>query len=515
MTKVTINDWSGGLGEDIREFKTNTFAKSKNFDIKAYSNKIVPYNGILEQAQNGNTYSNGAVITTLSSGTQRLAFLGASDSTNYYPRFYGKADAALTSTVVGYTGGDPTTTGYKVAFGTLVSYKNKLICMGYSSTDVKMYSYDGATVTFATVGTISAYPTNISIPNIPKPFRHPADDILYCAAGNVVAANNNGSFTAAALTLPSDCWVTSLTDYGTYLAIATAPRNAGGRSRVFLWNRDTSQTTVSEVIDFGEGDLKVLENVGGALVGILIASSDYVIKKQLRLYLYTGGSPELVKNITGSEYSGTGEGTTQLRLNIFKAKKGEELYFSAEFPVGGELLNQIWVAGKNRSGQWYLSPDRYVNGTTDIDTINGFDFIGDHMFVGFDSGSFYRTYALGDMVDSSVYQQATLDTLINPKMFVEDRDKKKQLKSISLTTTEGGTFTVSYSVDGGEFVNILSETIAANTTKEAAREADGKPLKTGREFQFRLHVASQAVSTGEPDISEFAYKYDVINSINE
>lgn len=513
MTKVILNDFSGGLGEDIREFKTNTFAKSKNFDIKSYPNKIVPYNGVLSQGQNGNTYSSGAVITTLSNGIQRLAFLGASDST-YYPRFYGKSDASLTSSVVGYSSGDPTTTGYKVAFGTFIEYKNKLICMGYSSSDVKMYSYDGAATTFATVGTISAYPTNISIPNIPKPFRHPLTDNLYCAAGNVIGINTGSGFSTWGY-LPTDCWVTSLTAYGNYLAIATAPRNIGGRSRVFLWNMNTSDTTVSEIVDFGEGDLKVLENIGGSLVGVLVSSSSFTIKKQIRLYTYNGGSPELVKSITGSEYSLTGEGTTQLRVNIFKAKKGEELYFSAEFPVGGELLNQIWVAGKNRNGEWYMTPDRYVNGSTDIDNINGFDFIGDHMFVGFDSGSFYRTYALSDMVDSSLYEQATLDTLINPKMLVEDRDKKKKLKGISLTSTAGGVFTISYSVDGSDFVNIISETLGANTTKEATREADGKPFKTGREFQFRLHVASQTVATGEPDISEFSYKYDVINSINE
>ena len=513
--KIILNNFSGGLGEDIREFKTNTFAKAKNFDIHSYPNKIVPYNGILEQTQNGNTYSNGAVITTLSSGVQRLAFLGANNDTVYYPRFYGKTDASLTSSIVSYTNGDPSTTGYKVAFGTLIDYKNKLICMAYSSTDVKMYSYDGATTTFATVGTISAYPTNISIPNIPKPFRHPADDILYCAAGNIVALNNNGSFTATALTLPSNCWITSLTDYGNYLAIATAPINAGGRSRVFLWNRDTSQTTVSEVIDFGEGDLKILENINGVLVGILISSSNYTLKKQIRMYLYGGGSPILAKNITGSEYSLSGEGSTQPRVNIYKAKRGEEVYFSAEFPVGGELLHQIWVAGKNREGNWYISPDRYVNGTTDVDSINGFDFVGDHMFIGFDSGQFYRTYGLDDAGSSSIYQQATLDTLINPSMTIGDRDKKKQLRSVSLTTTVGGTFTVSYSVDGSDFVDIISETISANTTREATKEATGKPLKSGREYQFTLHVASQTVTAGEPDITEFSYKYDVMNSINE
>ena len=505
MTKVILNNFNGGIAEDEREFKTNTFAVAKNIDIKASPNKIFPYVGTTTQGQNTNTYSSGAVITTLSDGTQRLSFLGASDNTNYYPRFYGKSDTSITSAVVGYINGDPTTTGYKVAFGTLISYKNKLICMGYSSTDVKMYSYDGATTTFATVGTISAYPTNIAIPNIPKPFRHPADDILYAAAGNVVAVNNNGSFTAAGLTLPSDCWITSLTEYGSYLAIATAPRNPGERSRVFLWGRDTSQTTVSEILDFGQGDLKVLENIDGALVGIVISNSDFSVTPQLKMYVYSGGSPELVKTLSTTTYA-------SISLDIFKAKQGNELYFTAKFPIQGTTINQLWVAG--RKDGWYLSPDRYVNGTTAITSVNGFDFVGDYLFVGFDSGSFVRTYA-GGGGDSASYTTSVLDTLINPKMFLEDRDKKKQLKSVSLTTIVGGSFTISYSVDGSSFVELYSGTIAANTTKEIAKESTGKPLLAGREYQFRLQINSQTVGEGRPDISEFAYKYDVLNSINE
>lgn len=507
MTKVIINDWSGGIAEDVRELSTDTFAVAKNIDIKAFKNKIVPYVGVREQAQNGNTYSNGAVMTTLSNGTQRLSFLGASDG-NLYPRFYGKSDTSLTSSVVGYTNGDPATTGYSVAFGSLVSYKNKLICMGYSSTDAKMYSFDGATPAFATVGTISAYPTNIPNPNIPKPFRHPADDILYGAAGNIVCVNNNGSFNAAGITLPSDCWVTSLSYWGSYLAIATAPREPGGRSRVFLWGRDTSTTTFYDILDFGEGDLKVLENIDGALVGITLSNYNYAVTPQLRMYVWTGGAPEVKRTVTAKTYDA-------VSLEIFKAKQGNELYFAAKFPIQGTSVHQLWVAGKNRKGSWYMTPDRYVNGTTAITAVRGFDFIGDYLFVGFDSGSFNRTYA-GGGGDSAVYDTSVLDTLINPNMSLFDRDKKKQLKSISLTTTVGGSFTLSYSVDGGAYVTILSsETLAANTTREANRTSAGKMLDAGREFQFRLQINSQATQNGLPDITEFAYKYDVVNSINE
>ena len=370
-----------------------------------------------------------------------------------------------------------------------------------------MYSCEGATTTFAPVGTISAYPTNIPNPNIPKPFRHPADDILYGAAGNIVCVNNNGSFNAAGITLPSDCWITSLSYWGSYLAIATAPREPGGRSRVFLWGRDTSTTTFYDILDFGEGDLKVLENIDGALVGITLSNPNYAVTPQLRMYVWTGGAPELKRTVTAKTYDA-------VSLEIFKAKQGNELYFAAKFPIQGTSIHQLWVAGKNRKGSWYMTPDRYVNGTTAITSVRGFDFIGDYLFVGFDSGSFVRTYA-GGGGDSAVYDTSVLDTLINPNMSLSDRDKKKQLRAISMTTVVGGDFTLSYSVDGSDFVDIYSGAISANTTKEAVKESDGKPLKMGREFQFKLQINSQATGSGLPDITEFAYKYDVVNSINE
>ena len=76
-----------------------------------------------------------------------------------------------------------------------------------------------------------------------------------------------GTVTDGAKTVPSNFKITSLANYGNYLAIGCAPISTyNGRSKVFLWN--LSSDLFQEAIDWGEGELRVLENIEGYLVGI-------------------------------------------------------------------------------------------------------------------------------------------------------------------------------------------------------------------------------------------------------
>lgn len=505
MTRIIINDWEGGIAEDVRELRTDTFAVSKNFDIKSFPNKIVPYVEMVSQPLDGSkTYGSSAVLYTKSNGQRQISFLSRQNGTDLTGVFSGQTTDVIGDTVTSYTNGNIPV--HSIGYGTLGVYKNKLYSIMYNTTSGNAYfiTYDAVTNSLIQPGFFSFNPINLGRVFIPKPFRHPADDILYVAAGNVVARNNNGSWTASALVLPTDCWITSLTEYGNYLAIATAPRDPGGRSRVFLWNRDSSLTTVTDIIDFGEGELRVLENIDGYLVGISISNSTFAIQPQLKMYVYAGGVAQLVKSVSAP----TGAST---QLEIFKAKQKNELYFTAKFPVQNVSVNRIWVAGRNRKGQWYMTPDRSINGSTEPTTVNGFDFIGDYLYVGFDSGLFNRTNASA----GAYYGAATLDTLVNPKMLIEDRPKKKTLKLVSITTSKGsgtGQHMVEYSVDGSAYTPVFSGQLQPNQTIEIKTEPDGKPLKSGREFQFRIGITDSAIASAQPDISEFSYEYETTAS---
>ncbi len=505
MTRVTINDWEGGIAEDVRELRTDTFAVAKNFDIKSYPNRLVPHLGTINQPLAGTkTYGSGAVLYSGSNGVRKISFLARQNGTDLTGAFIGQTTDTIGDAVSEYTNANIPV--HSIGYGTLTVYKNKLFSLMYNTSTGYAYllSYDHVASSLIQIGSFTFNPVNLGRVFIPKPFRHSADDILYVAAGNVVARNNNGSWTGNALTLPSDCWITSLTEYGNYLAIATAPRDAGGRSRVFLWNRDISLTTVTDIIDFGEGELRVLENIDGYLVGISISNSTFAIQPQLKMYAYAGGTAQLVRSITAPTGS-------QTQLEIFKSKRKNELYFTAKFPIQGNILNRLWVAGRNRKGQWYMSPDRSLNGPTEPTTVNGFDFVGDYMYVGFDSGQFSRTHSS----TGAVYGVSSLDTLINPKMILEDRIKRKTLISMTITTSKGsgtGQHTIAYSVDGSDFTTIYTGQLSPNQTIEIITESDGRPLKSGREFQFRIGTTESSIASNQPDITEFTYEYETTAS---
>ena len=56
----------------------------------------------------------------------------------------------------------------------------------------------------------------------------------------------------------------------TFSCIACAPISTfNGTSKVYLWN--LTSTDVQEVIDWGEGELRVLETIEGMLVGLIVA----------------------------------------------------------------------------------------------------------------------------------------------------------------------------------------------------------------------------------------------------
>ena len=101
-------------------------------------------------------------------------------------------------------------------------------------------------------------------------------------------------------------------------------------------------------------------------------------------------------------------------------------------------------------------------------------------------------------------------TSIGPsRFFVRAADKLASEGISSLRFDQFG----SGNSEGDFFYSSFNDWLS--TTKEIAKESTGKPLLAGREYQFRLQINSQTVGEGRPDISEFAYKYDVLNSINE
>ena len=126
----------------------------------------------------------------------------------------------------------------------------------------------------------------VSFTSLAQGLVHSKDDILYIPYDNKIAKNDNGSWTAVALTLPSHLKITSIAEYGNYLAIACAPLSGVGESIVYLWNRDETTTVLSQSIPWGEGNLTILEEIEGYLIGVSYVGTSSLNFEQKAVFKY-------------------------------------------------------------------------------------------------------------------------------------------------------------------------------------------------------------------------------------
>ncbi|MFA6897247.1 MAG: hypothetical protein WCQ96_03105 [Patescibacteria group bacterium] len=491
----TINNFSGGIATDIRELSTNKFALVKNFDIYS-QDRLIPYKGLAEEvAQSPGMTSfriSDVVYNVNSSDTGAEWGLGVNDESGIKGKIFKKVDGTFM-----YMTGN---TGTSIPIpGTLINYNQKLyfLCKSNGANATELWEFDttAEALTYTKIGTVSDYNAII-----PRPFVHPTDSILYIAAGHTIAKYDGSNFMASAKAISdASLVVTSLTQYDLYLAISCAPNSLGRNSLVLLWGRDTSLSLFQASIDFGEGALMMLENIGGTLIGISGVEltglgSSYVENPRVIIRGYSGGSAQEIKSLYATgEYTG-------ISLSHIKARLGDKLYFVMGLKVQNVSVVQLWILGKDKNGSWFMSPDRSLRNDTAIQIgsmVRNFNFIGDHLFVA------HNDYTL--MSTSTTYPNSTYDSLINPNMAIEDRGKRKKLKAVSVTSMTGGAIIFKYRFGLEAWATILSEALAANSTMEATAEVTGQPFGEGVDLQFEI------VSSGT-DIVEFKYDYEVIKT---
>lgn len=328
---------------------------------------------------------------------------------------------------------------------------------------------------------------------------HSKDDCLYMATANVIGRNNNGSWTANALTLPARYLVTSMCEYGNYLAIACKPVYSG-KSVVYLWDRDSSLTTVSEVIDFGLGNLQVIEQFEGQLIGVSVRQDVFTsLQTKLVFRVYSGGSAIVFKEMLAST-------TVGLQLVYGQKLNANRLYFLAGLTIDGTLHNGVWGIGKNQYGRLVVWFDKLVNNDTAIDSggLVGFFMVGDFTFISYTaSGNYSLTQTSSN---TNAYSGSSIiETVINPNMPLIDRTKNKQVMVTAVSfdpIPSGGQIICKYKVDGGSWTTIFTETTQGRVVKE-------KTVKSvlGREFQFRIESTGGVVVTG------IKYSYQITRTL--
>lgn len=492
MPTINITTWDGGHAEDIRTFATNESEYSKNFDIFTNPHLLQPYPDVALETLSTGTIADFKLADVVEVdgslySAENLICLGEEGAADSSPKFFSKStqsslDSDWTPRAI--------SSANSSIKGTLVAYKGLAYTVDSAGQVLQLTNL--TTITVVNAGELLA-----SNP-ICRPFVHPEDNILYIVGGNTIATWDGTDFERYTDQLPTNFTATSLTNYGGYLLIAGYILN---KSVMYQWGRDGTLTTLQGTVDFGEGRLNVIENIGEVIVGAMTTSeSKMVIDNKLIIKVWAGGE---VTEITSIDIPST------VVAKTLKVKNKNRLFF------GFATDDSIFSVGKNKNGRWAVARDRYyLNGTTIGARLDSFNIVEDIMWAGFTettTGKFYRTKftagsPTGDYTATSIYK-----TTINPVMPLNDRYKDKQLEAIQIAYTgaTSGTTVVKYSVDGSAMATVINDTNASGEkiTIGTNEFTNSPALLSGKEFQFQIE------STGKSQIKELRYKYTNLNEI--
>jgi len=506
MTKVILNNYQGAIVNDTRNPASAVAKVLTNFDINGFPYTLVPYRDSEsgDSAASTSKKQNFLIANYLPGSTNdyRIFSLGVVSGTGRAEVLMKQLTTSANDLLDGgwSTPSNNASSAGTTSFNLFVYYKKTGYIYGAKGgTDI--WRFD-PTAAGAWVDSHQA----LTYTNIAQGIVHSKDDILYIPYDNKIAKNDNGTWTTAALTIPSAYYITSICEFNDDIAIGAAPLSGVGSSKVFIWDRSTTIATVKENVDWGYGILKVLEEVDGYLLGISIYGNNTVAQKNKVIFRYYTGSG--AKSFY--ELYDTGTGTQTTVLPLAKQKIGGRLHFMLSISLNGSRRDGVWSFGRNQTGNWTLIHERTPNNDTAIDTgaVYNFLYAGDFLFQSYGASS---NFALSKTNDTASFTATSIfESTVNQGMDLKDKIKRKQLTSICIgyktLSAVAGQVVVKYKVDGGSYTTICTCTTTGTNVLEFTT-ASGVPFTDGREYEFRLE------STLGAEIINFEYDYELIPTL--
>ena len=509
MRTVYYTGFNDGVVYDARSLRGSQMLA--NFDVLSTDFGITPR----RQSESGDSSSttnqiqNFCVAYNTSLAAYMLYGLGVQSGTAYAEIFYKYLD----STVGGITDATWLTPSNNTSAAAGATSFNLFVY--YAATGLIYGAKGGSSIwAFNTAGGAFADTSHsLTYTAIGQGIVHSKDDILYIpyadSSGNwKIASNNVGSWNDSALLLPKGYTVTSLCEFGNYLSIACAPKTGRGNSRVFQWDRNASIATLSESINWDYGNIQVLEELYGNLVGISSSNDSTRNNYRLTVRSWSQGMTGAVKQ---QEYIMP---TTVGSNFLFKSKQkiDNRVYFLAAMYLNGSTYQGIWSVGRN--GNRYSVFFEYAANNDTVSTsatpLNAFALIGDYAFISYQDSS--GNVQMSKTNDNASYTNLTAvwESNINPGIDDLDRMLQKELFAIGVVTeplTSGQQIVVKYRVDGGAYSSAILTAAADGLTVRETPWNAGVPFTSGREYEFRIESTGGAVVVG------LVYKYDVIETL--
>lgn len=521
FVEQVINDFSLGMNSDPRVQDTRYAQLIKNLDAHTYKHKLVPFRSSEDGDDNGNTIKikNFCIAIRSGSGTSASPYVfnlfglgkqSAVDRAQVYSKTLADEVGGLGDNT--WTSPNEAQSSSGVANYDFFTYYKKagLIFGARAGTNIWAFDPDSGTAWDDSSATFN-------YTNITQGLVHSADDILYVAyndgTSTYVASKNGGAaWSATALTLPQHFKPTSICEYGNYLAIALSPLSNIGKSIVVLWDRNS--TSWNEIIDWGEGQLTILDEVGGYLVGVnYIGTNSSTFEQKAVFKSFGGGKPVTFRELINESTFSTGD------IPIAKQKVGNYLYFLLTITLNGVKEQGLWKIGKSLSGGFSVVMDRTPNNDTALTsgTLYGFYIVGDFVFIAYDSSS---THALSKTDNTSKHDV----TGVYETVILNGGDSSKTKKLLGVTVMfeplpangeivvkykkdEETSFTTIFNIDG-DTANELNDIRYSAINIESS----GAILPTYKEITFRIEtVGKTASTTGDTGvITGLKYKAEVI-----
>lgn len=489
IIETLITDFSGGMTEEKRTPNISFFSLSKHFDVFTYAKKLAPYYKTVESISDATNYKTYDIKKFL-----YVQGLGG----NYY--LYGLGAVAGSAVgkiyrldIVDLVNNYWTAAGNGQATGArseaVFFYYKTFIYIWRAGTHLARFDCTEAAVFNNTYQALS-------YTNVAQPVHHPADDIAYFFRDNIVDKLDNTTFSAAVLTLPSNMRIVSCCPYGDYLAIGCVDTaTAAGvnvHSTVFLWDRDSSLTTLSDRIDFGEGALVHLANLNNQLIGVVgfYTDNSFSLDKPRVLIKKVSGRFAIDLNVMILDDT-TG---TELCLPRTSFTRNNILYFPiVPSTAKGDIRQGIWAVDSSGRLSLVHSGDEVATSYQGIYSTSNMWWIA-HSTAGFETTIHHSDFNMGySTTTASIYESVILN--------LGDSQKTKKLISVSVMTDKlptAGQIVLKYRIDGATSWT----TIFTNTEDDSVRhtainiESTGATLPTYKEIEFRVESTGGAVFAG-------------------
>lgn len=493
--QIRINQFNGGISDDPRKVSASEFQISKHFDIFSQPQRLIPYRSFEADTNDGST-STGMkqyLVKDFIYSSKSTKLYGLGQNASGFPKIVYKADATTGNwTLPASSEGTDS-----VWNGCFTEFKDYM--WGFQGSKLFKWGLLSGTPSITnSVATTATTITSVAQGIIA------ADANLYLPYNNTLIRITPGlTVTDAVISVPDNFKITSICNYGNYMAIAAAPIvSFNGVSKMFLWN--LSSDLFTETASFGEGDLRVIETIEGMIVGITdryLNNSIGAGTGSMIIQTYAGGTPQVIKEIFT-------QALNNATMPISKAVKNNRLFFTAKImtnSAGTEYNEGIWSFGrKNLNYPYTLSLD-LIDENVSVSGIQSFGLAGNYFFLSHSGdGSIDKTDDASNHTFTSIYESQIND--------FGSMDDDKRLESIKVSfkkilVSEQLTVKIKWD-DATSWTTVGTyNTVGGKTKTFSLIESSGANFPSGKELFLRLESLNGLEITG------YTLKATILNAL--